>query len=339
MKKQSSKGVRKTTGLKRKPVRRHSRETRRGGSGHRLRSSATRPIAIAVGEASRRLRVLVTGGTGTVGSQVARELLARGADVAVLTRDLSKAKALPPGIRAIQGDLLDPAAIRNAFAGMDGLFLLNALGTAEAHEGLMAVNGARLSGIRRIAYLSVHRVDEAAHLPHFGSKIAVETALRTSGIPSALIRANNFFQNDYWYKDVMLGFGVYPQPLGPVGVSRVDVHDIAEAAAITLLAGSTGIFNIVGPEPQTGKSTAAIWAKALGRAVAYGGDDLDAFEKQAAQMLPPWLAFDLRLMYAHFVEQGLLATAPDVQRLTKLLGHSPRRFEDFAAETAKSWRS
>jgi uncharacterized protein YbjT (DUF2867 family) len=318
---------------------RHSRETRSGGgSGHRSRSSATRPIGIEVGEASRRLKVLVVGGTGMVGSQVARELLARGADVAVLTRELSKAKALPSGIRAIQGDLLDPATIRTAFAGMDGLFLLNALGTTETHEGLMAVNGARMSGIRRIAYLSVHRVDEASHLPHFGSKIAVETALRASGIPCAFIRPNNYFQNDYWYKDVMLGFGIYPQPLGDVGVSRVDVRDIAEAAAITLLSGAAGIFNLVGPEPQTGKSTAAIWAKALGKAVAYGGNDLDAWEKQAAQMVPPWLAFDLRLMYAHFIESGLLATAADVNRLTKMLGHSPRRFEDFVAETAKTWK-
>ncbi|HEX7254051.1 MAG TPA: NmrA family NAD(P)-binding protein [Thermoanaerobaculia bacterium] len=318
---------------------RHSRETRRGGSRHPSGSSETRPLAIEVAGSSRRLKILVTGGTGTVGSRVARELLARGADVTILTRDLSKAKALLPEIRAVQGDLLDPVTIRSAFPGMDGLFLLNALGTSETHEGLMAVNGARLSGIRRIAYLSVHRVDEAAHLPHFGSKIAVETVLRDSGIPSALIRANNYFQNDYWYKDVILGFGIYPQPLGDVGVSRVDIRDIAEAAAITLLSGADGIFNVVGPEPQTGKSTAAIWAKALGKAVAYGGNELDAWEKQAAQMLPPWLAFDLRLMYAHFGQKGLVATAADVQRLTKLLGHPPRRFEDFAAETARAWKS
>ncbi len=36
------------------------------------------------------MNVLVLGGTGTVGSQVARELLERGADVSVLTRDAKK---------------------------------------------------------------------------------------------------------------------------------------------------------------------------------------------------------------------------------------------------------
>ena len=339
MKKRRRVTVRKPSALKKKPVMRHSRETRSGGPRHRSRSSATRPISIEVGEAGRRLKVLVTGGTGTVGSQVVRELHARGADVTVLTRDLSKTKGLAPEIHAVQGNLLDPATIRKAFAGMDGLFLLNALGTSETHEGLMAVNGARLAGIRRVAYLSVHRVDEAAHLPHFGSKIAVETALRASGIPTAFIRANNYFQNDYWFKDAILGYGVYPQPIADVGVSRVDVRDIAEAVAIALLSGAKGIFNIVGPEPLTGNRTAAIWAKALDKAVAYGGDDLDAWEQQACQMLPPWLAFDLRMMYAHFGERGLPATSAEVKALTKLLGHPPRRFEDFVAETAKLWKS
>ena len=34
------------------------------------------------------MSILVTGGTGTVGSAVVKELVAKGADVKVLTRDL-----------------------------------------------------------------------------------------------------------------------------------------------------------------------------------------------------------------------------------------------------------
>jgi hypothetical protein len=50
------------------------------------------------------------------------------------------------------------------------------------------------------------------------------------------------------------------------------------------------------------------------------------------------MAFDFRLMYAFFQEKGLTASPADIARLTKLLGHPPRSFEDFAAETAKWWR-
>ena len=98
----------------------------------------------------------------------------------------------------------------------------------------MAVNGCRLSGVKKIVFLSVHRVDEAPHLPHFGAKLPIETAIEASGIPFTILRPNNFYQNDYWYKDAMLGHGVYPQPFGDVGLSRVDVRDIAEVAALAL---------------------------------------------------------------------------------------------------------
>ena len=110
--------------------------------------------------------------------------------------------------------------------------------------------------------------------------------------------SNNFFQNDYQLKDALLTHGIYPQPLGEVGLSRVDVRDIAEAAAIALTesghAGET--YNLVGPDVLTGRGTAEIWSRALGRPIAYGGDDLDAWEKQVLAFLPPWMAFDFRLM-------------------------------------------
>ena len=283
------------------------------------------------------MKVLVLGGTGTVGSQVVRELLGKGADVSVLTRNPKK--PLPPGVRAVAGDLLDPATVRSAFAGMDGVFLLNALSATECHEGLMAVNGVRMAGVKKVVYLSVHRVDEAPHLPHFGAKLPVEAALKASGIPFTILRPNNFFQNDTWYKDAMLGYDVYPQPFGDVGLSRVDVRDIAEAAAIALTAGAANgeTVNLVGPDVLTATATAATWGGVLGRKIAYGGNDLDAWEKQSLAFLPAWMVFDFKLMYGFFQEKGLKATPDDVARLTALLGHPPRRFDEFAAETARFW--
>ena len=283
------------------------------------------------------MKVLVLGGTGTVGSQVGRDLLARGAEVSVLTRDPKK--PLPPGAKAVAGDLLDPATIRTAFLGMDGVFLLNAVSATECHEGLMAVNGARMAGVKKVVYLSVQGVDKAPHLPHFGAKLSVEAALKVSGLPFTILRPNNFFQNDTRYKDVMLAYGAYPQPFGDVGLSRVDVRDIAEAAAIALTTGAADgeTVNLVGGDVLTATATAATWGGVLGRKIAYGGNDLDAWEKQSLAFLPAWMVFDFRLMYAFFQEKGLKASPEDLARLTALLGHPPRRFEEFAAETARSW--
>jgi uncharacterized protein YbjT (DUF2867 family) len=287
------------------------------------------------------MTVLVIGGTGMVGSQVVRELLARKVTVRVLTRSAEKQKALPAGATAVVGDLLEPKTIRSAFQGAEGVFLLNSVSPTEAHEGLMAVNGARMAAVKRVVYLSVHDVDRAPHLPHFGSKLAVETAVKAASVPYTILRPNNFYQNDTLFRDALLRYGVYPQPLGDVGVSRVDVRDIAEAAAVALTAGGHEgqTYNLVGPQAVTGKSTAESWSRALERSVAYGGDDLDAWEMQSLPFMPAWMVFDFRLMYAHFQAHGLKAAPGDVERQTKLIGHPPRRFEEFAAETAAMWKA
>jgi uncharacterized protein YbjT (DUF2867 family) len=283
------------------------------------------------------MRVMVTGGTGTVGSQVVRDLLTRGVEVHVLTRG---GKALPPGVQAVNGDLGEPATVRTVFAGMDGLFLLNAVGKSEAHEGLMAVNGARQAGVQRLVYLSVQDVQRAPHLPHFGAKIPIEMAVADSGIPFTILRPNSFFQNDYWSKDALLQHGVYPQPIGNTGVSRVDVRDIAEAATRALVddAGRGETYDLAGPDVLTGESIAAEWGRALGREVRYGGDDLDAWEELNLRYLPAFMVYDFRLMFDFFQRRGLKASEEALTRLAGLLGHPPRRFADFVRETAAAWR-
>jgi uncharacterized protein YbjT (DUF2867 family) len=127
-------------------------------------------------------------------------------------------------------------------------------------------------------------------------------AIEASGIPYTVLRPNNFFQNDYWFKDALLQYNVYPQPIGDKGLSRVDVADIAEAAAITLTAdGHEGkTYNLVGPEVLTGEKTAEMWGEALGQQIIYAGNDLDAWEQQFLQYLPASVVFDFKLMYQAF---------------------------------------
>jgi uncharacterized protein YbjT (DUF2867 family) len=285
------------------------------------------------------MKVLVTGGTGTTGSQVVQELVKRGVSVSVLTRDSKKAPTLPGGVQAVVGDMAEPAAVRRVFNGFDGVFLVNTVTKTEAHEGLMAVAGMRLAGVRRVVYLSVHEADGASYLPHFGAKVGIEHAVRTSGMAWTILRPNNFYQNDHFFKDALLQYGVYPQPIGPTGISRVDVRDIAEAAAVAFTSsGHDGqSYDVVGPRPVTGEETARIWGEALGKPIAYGGDDMDAWEQQFLQYMPDWLVFDFRLMYEHFQRNGLKATPEALARLEKLLGHAPRPFEAFARETAAVW--
>ncbi len=285
------------------------------------------------------MSILVTGGTGTVGSAVVKELVGKGAEVKVLTRDPSKLKAAK-GVIAVQGNLLEPATLGRAFDGADSVFLISPVSQTEASEALMAITGMRLAKVKRVVYLSVHHAERAAWLPHFGAKVGAEAGLRASGIPFTILRPNNFYQNDYWFKDVLLQYGVYPQPLGMTGVSRVDVRDIAEAAAIALTSGGHEgqSYDLAGPEAVTGESTAASWSAAVGKPIAYAGDDLDAWEKVQLQYMADWMVFDFRYMYEMFQQHGFVASAEALARQTRLLGHAPRGFDAFAQETAAAWK-
>jgi uncharacterized protein YbjT (DUF2867 family) len=286
------------------------------------------------------MKVLVTGGTGMVGSHVVRELQARAADVTVLTRDAAKAQKLPPGVKAVTGDLGTVETVSRVFKGFEGVFLINTVSPMEIYEGLLSVCALRDQGVKRLVYVSVQDADKAAWLPHFGGKLGVEAAALRSGVAATILRPNNFFQNDYYFKDVILQYGIYPQPIGDVGLNRVDVRDIAEAAAVALTTpGHEGqTYDLVGPDVVTGTSSAEVWSRALNKPIAYGGNDLEAWEKQALQYMPDWGVFDFKHMFDFFQKQGLKATPQAIERLTKVLGHSPRSYGAFVSETATEWR-
>lgn len=282
---------------------------------------------------------LVLGGTGTVGGRVVEELAERGEDVRVLTRSPEKARGLPGGTEVVGGDLGDPSTLDGVFDGAERLFLLNAVVPTELQEGLVALAEARRAGVRRIVYLSVQDAERGPHIPHFASKVALEEAVRRSGIPWTVLRPNNFYQNDVMFREALVEHGVYPQPIGGVGLSRVDVRDIARAAARALTgSGYEGtVYTLAGPEPLTGEDCARIWGEALGREVRYAGDDLDAWQQQALDMLPAWMVYDFRLMYAMFQEEGLAATPEQLDETREIVGREPTPFRAWAEETAAGW--
>ena len=48
--------------------------------------------------------------------------------------------------------------------------------------------------------------------------------------------------------------------------------------------------------------------------------------------MPAWSAFDLRMIFQGYYQRGLASTETEVARLSKVLGHVPRSYEDIAAE-------
>lgn len=283
--------------------------------------------------------MLVIGGTGTVGRELIPRLRKRGVETRVLTR--SPEKHAVEGVEYVGGDLEDPESLGPAFDGIERVYLITPLHPTEAALGRAAIHAAREAGVERIVLQTVHRAAQAPHVPHLASKLEMLGAVREAGLPCVELAPSSFLQNDLRYREALLGHGVYPQPIGPVGVSRVDVRDVADAAVVVLLEkGYEGrSLAVVGPEPQTGEGAAAAWSRALGRPVRYIGDDLEAWSTQVRGSLPDWRVGGLVMMYRFFQEKGLRATEAELDEIRRVLGREPRRFDDFAAETAARWRS
>jgi uncharacterized protein YbjT (DUF2867 family) len=290
--------------------------------------------------------ILITGGAGTIGSLVVACLARKGAGVYALARAPERSK-FPDGVTPVKGDLTDVDSMRAALASASKLFLLNAVVPDEITQALITLNLAREAGIQRIVYFSVFNSDKYTNVPHFTGKHAVERMIEQFDLPATILQPNYFMQNDAkWLKYPVLGHGVYPMPIGRVGLSMVDARDIAEAAALCLLRREEApgplpreVIELVGPDVLTGEAIAGIWTEVLNKPVRYGGDGLDAFEQMFRTFLPGWRAYDTRLMMERFQRDGMAAKPGDIEKLTALLGRSLRSYHDFAVETARQWKA
>jgi nucleoside-diphosphate-sugar epimerase len=116
------------------------------------------------------VKILVTGGTGFIGSHTARALAAAGHELRLLVRDPTKAARVlaPHGVDTSDcavGDVTDATAVAKALDGCEGVFhaaAVVALAPRHAPEVLrtntraveLVVGGARERGLRSIVYVS-----------------------------------------------------------------------------------------------------------------------------------------------------------------------------------------
>jgi len=286
------------------------------------------------------MTILVTGATGNVGRNVVEQLVSRGADVRALVRDAAKAD-LPASVKIAQGDLLDVDSLRAAMSGVSTLFLLNGVVADEFTQAVIALNVAREVGIERVVYLSVIHSDVYVNVPHFAGKFGVERMIDALGIPATILRPAYYMDNEITVKDVVTGYGIYPMPIGDKGLAMVDARDVGEIAAIELIRREqsreplpTVRINLVGPDTLTGADAAAIWSDVLGRQIAFPGNDTAGFEQNLRQLMPSWMAYDMRQMAERFGSDGMIPAAGDVDRLTALLGRPLRSYRDYVAQIA-----
>jgi uncharacterized protein YbjT (DUF2867 family) len=151
---------------------------------------------MSANSASRPL-ILVTGASGYIGGRLVSALHDRGERVRCMARRPDELRArLDSAVEVAPGDVLDPASLTDALAGVDvAFFLVHAMASRsgfEAQEREGAENfsrAAREAGVRRMIYLG-GLGSERALSAHLASRQAVGRVLRESGVPTIELRSS-----------------------------------------------------------------------------------------------------------------------------------------------------
>jgi NAD(P)H dehydrogenase (quinone) len=219
----------------------------------------------------------ITGITGQVGGEVARNLLAGRQTVRGVVRDVRKAKAWAErGCELVAADINDAAALTAAFKGVDGVFVLVPpnfdpspdFQEARAIAGTLsrALDSARPGGV---VYLSTIGA-QATHLNLLSQHTIIEQALRKLPLPITFLRPAWFMENSTW--DVPSARnGLIQSFLQPLDkpVPMVATADIGRLAAELLQEKWQGhrVVELEGPRCVTPNEIAASFASLLGRSV------------------------------------------------------------------------
>jgi NAD(P)H dehydrogenase (quinone) len=220
----------------------------------------------------------ITGITGQVGGEVARNLLAADQSVCGVVRDLRKGEVWAQrGCNLVDADINDAARLAAAFKGAEGVFVLvppnfdpspdfrEARATAEALRS--ALTAARP---QRIVYLSTIGA-QAAKSNLLTQHTIIEQALQDLPTPVTFLRPGWFMENSAWDVGPAIEDGVIQSFLQPLDkrVPMVATADIGEVATELLLQPSQGrrVVELEGPHRVTPKEIADTFAVLLGHTV------------------------------------------------------------------------
>jgi len=281
--------------------------------------------------------LLVTGATGHIGRELARELDAKGARFRVLVRDRARAAGLPEPAERVVGDLGEPATLTAALDGVQGLFLLVPGIGLEHTENVLAA--ALAAGVRRIVYVSSYAVI-GDPIPAMGRwHHEREQLIRGSGIPATILRPTGFMTNAFDWLPTLRAEGCVLDPIGPGRAAPIDPADIAAVAALALIEdGHEGReYLLTGGESFTVAEQVRILAEAIGRDIEVRpvATPAEAVRFRYPDGAPPKLAEAL-VEGLTLMRQDTVGVRSDTVR--HLLGREPETFANWCARNAQAFR-
>lgn len=282
--------------------------------------------------------ILVTGATGTVGSQVVKQLTAIDADVCAAVRSTSKAAGMNK-VSLVEFDLNKPETVQAAFQGIDKVFSATPLVSNMVELDAMTIESAKKAGVKHIVRLSVMGADTKQEFPLGNLHREVEKLIEASGISYTFLRPNSFFQNYITFTgSTIKSHNCFYLPLGDGKVSFVDVRDVAALAVAELTQShhENTAYEVTGSEAISNAQIASMLSTILGKEINYVSisEDTARQSMKSAGMPEPEIELVLGL-YAAQKAGNYSTISPAVEQIT---GKKPISFEQFANDYAEAFR-
>ncbi len=242
------------------------------------------------------MTILVTGGTGTLGTPTVELLRSAGRDVRILSRK--------PGPDRAVGDLNTGDGLIGALDGVNTvLHLATSTGVKDVAQTRRLVDACKAAGhITHVLFISIVGVDTVPY-SYYRAKLDSETVIERSGMPFTILRATQFhefielFLHLQRKLPVIFSLNVPDQPIA--------AREVARRLVELIDAGPSGrVADIGGPEQLR------------------LGDAIDTWQGVAGTRKPVW-TLHLPLKFLKAMRAG--------QHMTAMPGYGKQTFAEFAA--------
>ena len=280
--------------------------------------------------------ILVIGALGNIGTEVVRQILARGGKVRAADMDVNKLRErFGEAVEAVRFDFTDPSTFDETFKGVKRMFYMRPPHITNIQRDMApSMDAAKRAGVTHVVFLSLIGIENTTYVPHY----KVETYLKAINMQTTFLRCSFFMQNlNTTHRREIKERNEIFVPVGKAKTAFIDARDIGAVAAVTLLEdGHAGMnYDLTGSQRLDYWEVASIMSEILGRRITYRNPNPLHFLIETMRRGTPFM-FAL-VMTGLYTSTRFGMAEPITDEVERLSGHKPITFKQYVMEYRDTW--